>query len=84
MFSDKGSQLNQTDEKFSGSAIGIAEQTQMPGMGKDNILIPSKYFVPLRMIPSGLEQDGSWAAAGQQAHFGVRAVLRELPLLPRG
>lgn len=32
----------------------------MPGMGKDNILIPSKYFVPLRMIPSDLEQDGSW------------------------
>ena len=60
VFSDKGSQLNQTDEKFSGSAIGIAEQTQMPGMGKDNILIPSKYFVPLRMIPSDLEQDGSW------------------------
>lgn len=27
VFSDKGSQLNQTDEKFSGSAIGIAEQT---------------------------------------------------------
>ena len=40
--------------------VGIAEQTQMPGMGKDNILIPSKYFVPLRMIPSDLEQDGSW------------------------
>ena len=60
VFSDKGSQLNQTDEKFSGSAIGIAEQTQMPGMGKSNILSPSKYFVPLRMIPSDLEQDGSW------------------------
>ena len=26
VFSDKGSQLNQTDEKFSGSAIGIAER----------------------------------------------------------
>ena len=60
VFSSNGSQLNQTDEKFSGSAIGIAEQTQMPGMGKDNILIPSKYFVPVRMIPSDLEQDGTW------------------------
>lgn len=60
VFSPKGSQLNQTDEKYSGSAIGIEEQTQMPGMGKDNILIPSKYFTPLRMIPTDLEQDGSW------------------------
>ncbi|MEG1610359.1 MAG: VCBS repeat-containing protein [Bilophila sp.] len=59
-FSPQGSQLNQSDEKYSGSAIGIEEQTQMPGMGKDNILIPSKYFTPLRMIPTDLEQDGSW------------------------
>ncbi|MEG2140149.1 MAG: VCBS repeat-containing protein [Bilophila sp.] len=59
-FSPQGSQLNQSDEKYSGSAIGIEEQTQMPGMGKDNILIPSKYFTPLRMIPADLEQDGSW------------------------
>lgn len=33
MFSDKAI-AEQTDEKFSGSAIGIAEQTQMPGMGR--------------------------------------------------
>lgn len=59
-FSPQASQLNQTDEKYSGSAIGIAEQTTLPGMGKSNVLIPSKYFVPLRMIPSDLEQDGSW------------------------
>ena len=32
----------------------------MPGMGKSNVLIPSMYFVPLRMVPSDLEQDGSW------------------------
>lgn len=55
----------------------------MPGMGKDNILIPSKYFVPLRMIPSDLEQDGSWELLVNKP-FGVRAVLRKLPLLPRG
>lgn len=60
VFSPQGSQLNQTDEKFSGSAIGIAEQTHMPGMGKSNVLIPSQYFVPLRMIPMDLERDGTW------------------------
>ncbi len=60
VFSPQGSQINQTDEKYSGSAIGIAEQTNLPGMGKSNILIASKYFVPLRMIPSDIEQDGSW------------------------
>ena len=32
----------------------------MPGWGKDKILFPSKYFVPVRMIPSDLEQDGAW------------------------
>lgn len=60
VFSPKGSQLNQTDEKFSGSAIGIAEQTNMPGMGKSTVLIPSQYFVPLRMIPMNLENDDAW------------------------
>lgn len=60
VFSPNGSQLSQTDETFSGSAIGIAEQTNMPGMGKDNVLIPSNYFIPLRMIPNDLERDGSW------------------------
>ena len=60
VLTSKGSQLYQSDEKFSGAAIGIAEQTNMPGLGKDNILIPSKYFVPLRMIPVDLERDGSW------------------------
>ncbi len=59
-FSPQGSQLNETNEMYSGSAIGIAEQTHMPGMGKSNVLIPSMYFVPLRMVPSDLEQDGSW------------------------
>lgn len=60
VFSPNGSQLAQTDEMFSGSAIGIAEQTNMPGMGKNDVLIPSNYFIPLRMIPNDLERDGSW------------------------
>ena len=60
VFSPNGGQLAQTDEKFSGSAIGIAEQTHMPGMGKNDVLIPSNYFIPLRMLPNDLERDGTW------------------------
>ncbi len=60
VFSPNGSQLSQTDEQFSGSAIGIAEQTHMPGMGKNDVLIPSNYFIPLKMIPNDLERDGTW------------------------
>lgn len=60
VFSPQGNPLYTSNEKFSGSAIGIAEQTTMPGMGKSNVLIPSKYFVPLRMIPADLEKDGTW------------------------
>lgn len=59
-FSPQGAQLNQTDEKYSGSSVGIAEQTNMPGLGKSDVLIPGKYFVPLRMIPTDLEKDGTW------------------------
>lgn len=60
VFAPSGGQLSQTDEKFSGAAVGIAEQTHMPGMGKNNILIPSNYFIPLRMVPNDLERDGTW------------------------
>ena len=60
VFTPQGASLYQSDESFSGSAIGIAEQTTMPGLGKSDVLIPSKYFVPLRMIPTDLEKDGVW------------------------
>ncbi len=60
VFGINGGQLSQSDETFSGGAIGIAEQTNMPGMGTNDIVIPSKYFIPLRMIPVDLEQDGTW------------------------
>lgn len=60
VFSPQGASLYQSDDSFSGSAIGIAEQTMLPGMGKSDVLIPSKYFVPLRMIPTDLEKDGVW------------------------
>lgn len=59
-YSPQGSLLNQSNEKYSGAAVGMEEQTNMPGLGKSSVLIASKYFVPLRMIPADLEQDGSW------------------------
>lgn len=60
VFGPNGAQIYQSDERYSGSAVGIAEQTNMPGMGKGSVLIPSKYFIPVRMIPADLEKDGSW------------------------
>lgn len=56
----QGARLYQSDEKFSGSPIGIAEQNNMPGMGKSSVIIPSMYFVPMRLVVSDLERDGTY------------------------
>ncbi len=60
VFTPQGASLYESDETFSGSAVGIAEQTTLPGLGKSDVLIPSNYFVPLRMLPTDLEKDGTW------------------------
>ena len=60
VFGAKGSPIYTSEERFSGSAVGIAEQTTMPGMGKGGDVIPGMYWVPLRMLATDLDKNRQW------------------------
>lgn len=60
VFGPAGSSLYRSDDTYSGSATGIAEQTGMPGLGKGGDVIARSYYIPLRMIAADLDRNGSW------------------------
>jgi len=59
-FNAKGRELTISDENYSGSAIYIDEQMNMPGLGKSTDEILSQYFMPMRMLVTDLDNDGVW------------------------
>jgi hypothetical protein len=40
--------------------VGIEQVKSMPGLGRDNVQIPDKYFAPMRMIPLDLRRTGEY------------------------
>lgn len=60
VYNTKGTRLFMTEEVYYGSSVGIDEPSNMPGLGKSKELIPSKYFIPGRMIPINLDSMGKW------------------------
>ncbi len=60
VYSNKLSRMYQSDDKYSGSSIGIENQMNMPGLGKDDVLMPHMFYIPLRMLPVDLEGRGDW------------------------
>jgi hypothetical protein len=58
VYSEKGSRIYLSDEKFSGSAVGIDSQTSMPGMSKNSKDIPRQYYIPMRMLAIDIERRG--------------------------
>lgn len=60
VYNKKGTRLFMTEEVYYGSSVGIDEPSNMPGLGKSKELIPSKYFIPGRMIPINFNSMGKW------------------------
>jgi len=60
VYTNKLNRMYATDEKYSGSALGIENQMNMPGLGKDTVLQSRMYHIPLRMVPVDLEGRGDW------------------------
>jgi hypothetical protein len=54
------SRLSQTSEKFSGSSVGLEIDPSMPGLGREDVTMPSIFYIPMRMIPTDLDHDGSY------------------------
>lgn len=60
VYSQKYARLAETDEGYSGASIGLEQDQSLRNMGKDTLLISSKYFVPLPMIPTDFDNDGRY------------------------
>lgn len=55
-----GARLAETDETYSGSSRGLTIEPNMPGLGKDTLLLKSEYYLPMRMLPVNLDKDNRW------------------------
>lgn len=57
-FDGKGNRLAKSDDKFSGSGVGIPIDRTMPGMGHSSDSDIRFYYIPMRMIARDLDKDG--------------------------
>ncbi|MFI3271427.1 MAG: FG-GAP-like repeat-containing protein [Pseudomonadota bacterium] len=55
-----GARLAESETTYSGTAQGIAADANMPGMGKDTVLIPQEYYIPMHMPVVNLDGDDRW------------------------
>lgn len=60
VFGPKGDEIHKSSERYSGSSIGIDHVKTMPGMGRDNIQLPEKFFAAMRMLPLDLNRSGEY------------------------
>ena len=56
-FDRSGRRLSKTEEIYAATSIGIAYDNALPGMVSSSDL-PRYYYVPMRMLPVDLDQDG--------------------------
>lgn len=55
-----GARLAESDHSYSGTSQSIAPDSSMPGMGKDTVLIPQEYYIPMRMPVVNFDGDQRW------------------------
>lgn len=55
-----GGRLAETDETYSGTAKGIFIEPNMPGLGRDKLLLKSQYYIPMRMLAVNFDKDENW------------------------
>ncbi|MDR2075589.1 MAG: VCBS repeat-containing protein [Desulfovibrio sp.] len=60
VYTPKGARLSESEEVFSGSAAGLEVGNAMPGLSQDTVSILSMFYVPLRMLPVDLDNDGTY------------------------
>lgn len=60
VFDTKGKRLAKTDEKFSGSPVGIASNHGVMGMGISSEDVGTTTYLPMRMLATDLDANGTW------------------------
>jgi hypothetical protein len=60
VYTPKGSRLSESEEVFSGSSAGLEVSNAMPGLSQDTVSILNMFYIPLRMLPVDLDNDGTY------------------------
>lgn len=60
VFTPTGTALYTSQDQFSGSAVGIMESNNMPGMGSNDVMPRNFYYMPLRMLATDLDRNKEW------------------------
>ncbi len=60
VYSEKFARLAETDDGYSGASVGVTQDQSFGNLGKDNLLIGSKYFIPMPMVATDLDGDGRY------------------------
>ena len=58
VYTDRGARQYESDESYSGSAAGVAEGAELPGMGHDSLVTGLRYFMPMQWVVADIERDG--------------------------
>jgi hypothetical protein len=60
VFTPTLTRLSQTAEQYSGSSVGLDIDPSMPGLGREDVTMPSVFYIPIRMLPEDLDGDGNY------------------------
>ncbi|OBQ54841.1 FG-GAP repeat domain-containing protein [Halodesulfovibrio spirochaetisodalis] len=60
VFNSKFDRMVSTSASYSGSTISVENDDTMPGLGKDKLLIPAKYYIPMPFVVKDLDHNGKY------------------------
>lgn len=84
VFGKGGNRIFETEEKYSGSYVGIEQTAQIRGMGKDTSYIPDKYFIPQRMLTADLEGRGEYSLLINKPISTAAQIFERYRFFPQG
>ena len=84
VFGKGGNRIFETEEKYSGSYVGIEQTSQIRGMGKDTKYLPDKYFIPQRMLVADLEGRGEYTILINKPISTAAQIFERYRFFPQG
>lgn len=60
VFNSKFNRIVSSPVAYSGSTVSIENDDTMPGLGKDKLLIPAKYYIPMPFVVEDLDHNGKY------------------------
>lgn len=83
-FDGKTHRLAKSDDKYSGSAVGIAYDMSMPGMGSSEEQATRTYYIPLRMLSVDLDRDGQYELLVNRPISAAAQIFQNYRTFPQG